>query len=206
MTASLGWIAAYRADYGNTVAIAVVMNDRGSTLVEALVATVVLTTGLLSMAELVRIATATNTVARNGTLAGILAEQKIEQLRALAWEFDASGVPVSDVSTDTTVQPEAPSGGTGLQSSPGSLRQNTPGFVDHVDAGGRIVGRGAQPPMSAAYTRRWSIEPMPTSSGPAVLIQVLVTSVRNRGRADQGAVSRLPGEARLVTLKMRKPR
>jgi hypothetical protein len=60
--------------------------------------------------------------------------------------------------------------------------------------------------MSAAYTRRWSIEPMPTSSGPAVLIQVLVTSVRNRGRADQGAVSRLPGEARLVTLKMRKPR
>jgi hypothetical protein len=33
-----------------------------------------------------------------------------------------------------------------------------------------------------------------------------VIPVRNRGRADQGAVTRLPGEARLVTLKVRKPR
>lgn len=168
------------------------MNDsRGSTLVEALVATLVLTTGLLTMAELVRVATATNTVARNGTLAGILAEQKIEQLRSLAWEFDANGLPQSDP---------------GLQASPVSLRQNTPGFVDHVDRGGGIVGLGAQPPASAVYTRRWSIEPLPTSAGPAVVIQVLVTNVRNRGRADQGAVTRLPGEARLVTLKVRKPR
>jgi hypothetical protein len=185
----------------------VCMNDsRGSALIEALVATLILTTGLLTMAELVRVATATNTTARSATLAGILAEQKIEQLRALAWEFDANGLAVSDVSTDTTVRPELPSGGTGLQSSPGSLRQNTPGHVDHVDSGGQIVGRGAQPPASAVYTRRWSIEPMPTSAGPAVLIQVLVTSVRNRGLADQGAVTRLPGEARLVTLKVRKPR
>lgn len=196
-----------RANNGSGVAIAVVMKDaRGSTLVEALVATLVLTTGLLTMAELVRVATATNTVARNGTLAGILAVQKIEQLRSLTWGFDAGGIPVSDVSTDTTVQPESPSGGTGLQSSPGSLRQNTPGFVDHVDGGGRIVGRGTEPPASAVYTRRWSIEPMPTSAGPAVLIQVLVTSIRNRGRANQGVVTRLPGEARLVTLKLRKPR
>ena len=158
---------------------------------EALVATLILTTGLLTMAELVRVATATNIVAKNGTLATILAEQKMEQLRALAWEFDAAGVPVSDA---------------GLQASPASLQQNTPGFVEHVDGGGQIVSRAAQPPPAAVYTRRWSIEPMPSSTGPAVLIQVLVTNVRNRGRADQGAVSRLPGEARLVTLKMRKPR
>ena len=161
---------------------------KSSSLVEALVATLVLTTGLLTMAELVRVAAATNTVARNGTLAGILAVQKIEQLRSLTWGFDAGGIPVSDVSTDTTVQPESPTGGTGLQSSPGSLRQNTPGFVDHVDGGGRIVGRATEPPASAVYTRRWSIEPMPTSAGPAVLIQVLVTSIRNRGRANQGVV------------------
>ena len=103
------------------------LTDRGSMLVEALVATLVLTTGLLTMAELVRVATATNVVAKNSTLAGILAEQKIEQLRALAWEFDVSGIPVSDASTDTTVLPESPSGGTGLQSSPG-LRQNSVGF------------------------------------------------------------------------------
>jgi hypothetical protein len=180
--------------------------ERGSTLIEALVATLILTTGLLSMAGLVQVAATSNRVAKNGTLAGILAEQKIEQLRALAWEFDASGFPVTDVSTDTTVLPESPSGGTGLQGAPHSLQENTPGFVDHLDGGGRIVGRATQPPASAVYTRRWSIEPMPTSAGPAVLLQVLVTAVRDRGRADAGSVSRLPGEARLVTLKVRKPR
>lgn len=196
-----------RASAGSAIAISLAMKDaRGSTLIEALVATLILTSGLLAMAGLVRLAAVTNGVAKHGTLAGILAEQKVEQLRALAWEFDASGVAVSDVSTDTTVLPESPAGGTGLQASPRSLQQNTPGFVDHLDGGGRIVGRTSQPPASAVYTRRWSIEPMPTSAGPAVLIQVLVTSVRNRGRADQGSVARLPGEARLVTLKVRKPR
>jgi type II secretory pathway pseudopilin PulG len=180
------------ACHGNAIAMSFRMKDaRGSTLVEALVATLILTTGLLAMAELVRVATVTNTVARNNTLAGILAEQKIEQLRSLAWEFDANGIPLSDA---------------GLQASSASLQQNTPGFVDHLDGGGQIVGRVAQPPASAVYTRRWAIEPMPTSTGPTVLIQVLVTSVRNRGRADQGSVSRLPGEARLMTLKARKPR
>jgi hypothetical protein len=179
---------------------------QGSTLIEALVATLILTTGLLAMAGLVSLATATNGVAKHGTLAGILAEQKIEQLRSLAWEFDGSGVAVSDVSTDTTVLPQSPSGGTGLQASPRSLQQNTPGFVDHLDGGGRIVGRSAQPPTSAVYTRRWAIEPMPTSAGAAVLIQVLVTGIGNRGRADQGSVARLPGEARVVTVKVRKPR
>lgn len=179
---------------------------RGSTLIEALIATLILTTGLLSMAGLVNLAAASNRVARNGTLTRILAEQKIEQLRALAWELDASGAPVSDVSTDTAVLPESSSGGTGLQASPYSLQQNTPGFVDYLDSGGRIVGGGPQPPASAVYTRRWSIEPMPASAGRAVLIQVLVTTVRDRGRADKGAVTRLPGEARLVTLKVRKPR
>jgi hypothetical protein len=179
---------------------------QGSTLIEALVATLILTTGLLAMAGLVSLAAATNGVAKHGTLAGILAEQKIEQLRSLAWEFDASGVAVGDVSTDTTVLPESPSGGTGLQASPTSLQENTPGFVDHLDGGGRIVGRSAQPPTSAVYTRRWAIEPIATSAGAAVLIQVLVTGIGNRGRADQGSVARLPGEARVVTAKVRKPR
>ena len=175
-------------------------------LVEALVATLILTTGLLTMAELVRVAAATNVVARNRTLAGILAEQKIEQLRALAWEFDAGGIPVSYMSTDTTVLPESPSGGTGLQSSPGSLRQNSVGFVDHLDGGGRLLVAACsrrRPPSTRADGR------LNRTRRVAALLarfQVLVTSIRNPGCADQGAVTRLPGEARLVTLKVRKPR
>ncbi len=93
------------------------LTDEGSTLVEALIATLVLTTGLLAMADLVRLATSSNVRARSGTIAGILAGQKLEQLLSL--DFD-------DIS--------------GPRESPWSLQRNTPDFVDHVDGGGAIVG------------------------------------------------------------------
>ena len=178
--------------------------ETGSTLIEVLVAILILMTGMLSMAQLMTVATATNVGARKETLSSVLAEQKLEQLRALAYGFDMAGLPVTDVDTDTSVSPEAP-GGTGLQPSPGSaLQENTPGFVDHVDANGHIVGNGAQPPGSAAYTRRWSIEPLPTNPNNTIIIQVLVTPNRERGNAEQGNVGRLPGEARVMTVKTRK--
>ena len=159
------------------------LTEDGSILLETLVATLVLTTGLLAMAELVRIATSSNVRARSATVAGILAGQKLEQLLSLDVE-DALG----------------------LAESPWSLQRNTPEFVDHVDGGGVIVGQDVEAPASAVYTRRWSIERLPASVEKAVLIQVLVTGVRDRGRADRGSVVRLPGDARLVAIKARKAR
>ena len=177
----------------------------GSTLIEALVATLVLSSGLVAMAQLVSMATSSNVAARHFTVATILAEQKMEQLRSLAWEFDAGGSPRSDLSTDIAALPERPAAGTGLQPSPDSLQRNTPGYVDHVDEHGSIVGSGAQPPPTSIYTRRWSVEPLP-GSGDALLIQVLVTPYRTRGGADGGAAARLRGEARLVSVKARTAR
>jgi hypothetical protein len=165
--------------------------ERGSTLVEALVATLVFTTGLLAMSELVAIATSSNVRARRGTLAGILAAGKLEELRSLTWEFDLNGSPADDPS---------------LQSSPWALQRSTPGFVDHVDQNGVVVGRYVEAPPAAAYTRRWSIEPLLASPEDTLLIQVLVTQAGPRGLADRGAVGRLPGDARLVTIKARKAR
>jgi hypothetical protein len=165
--------------------------ERGSTLVEALVATLVFTTGLLAMAELVGIAMSSNVRARRTTLAGILATQKLEELRSLTWEFDLNGASAGDPS---------------LQSAPWALQRNTPGFVDHVDQRGVVVGRDVEPPSGAAYTRRWSSEPLSANPEDALLIQVLVTQAGPRGVADRGAVGRLPGDARLVTIKVRKAR
>lgn len=163
----------------------------GSTLVEALVAMLVLTTGLLAMAELVRLAVASNARARRGSVSAIVAAQKIEELRSLSWEFDLSGAAVSDP---------------GLRASPWSLRQNTPGFVDHVDGRGAVVGDGVQAPASAVYTRRWSIEPLPNGGEHVVLLQVLVTGTQDASNGDRGSVSRRPGDARLATIKTRKVR
>jgi hypothetical protein len=115
----------------------------------------------------------------------------LEELRSLAWEFDVSGVPVSDA---------------GLRASPWSLQRNTPGFVDHVTPDGLIVGRDVAAPVSAVYTRRWSVEPLPASAGDVLLVQVLVTGTESRGLADRGRVARLPGETRFFTIRTRKAR
>ena len=112
----------------------------------------------------------------SSTLAGILAARKLEELRSLTWEFDVNGAPADDPS---------------LQSSPWALQRNTPGFVDHVDQSGVIVGRDVEAPPAAAYTRRWSIEPLPASPGDALLIQVLVTQA-GPGSGGPGGCGRLP--------------
>jgi hypothetical protein len=180
-------------------------SEAGSTLAEVLVAIMVMTTGVLAMAQMFAISTRTNLTARNDTFTTVLAEQKLEQLRALAWGFDPQGLPVSDFNTDTAVAPESPNGGTGLQPSPpDALRKNTAGYVDHVDVSGQIVGRDELPPEDAIYTRRWSIEPLPTNPNNTLILQVLVTRNRDRGNADEGSVARLRDEARVITVKTRK--
>ena len=178
--------------------------ETGSTLVEVIVAMLITVTALVSMAQLFAVSTGSNLAARNNTFSTVLAEQKLEQIRSLTWGFDPQGLPLSDFTTDTSVTPEAP-GGMGLQPSPGSaLQENTVGYVDHVTANGDIVGNGTQPPATAVYTRRWSIEPLPTNPNNTLIIQVLVTPNRVRGQADQGNVGRLVDEARVITVKTRK--
>jgi hypothetical protein len=159
----------------------------------------------VTLAQLFVISTRSNIGSHNTTYAAVLAEQKLEELRALAWGYDTQGLPLSDTTTNTAVSPETPTGGTGLSPSPGSaLQSNTTGYVDYVDQFGNKMGTGANPPQNAIYTRRWSITPLPTNPNNTLVMQVLVTRNRNRGSADQGAVQRLPEEARMITVKTRK--
>jgi hypothetical protein len=189
--ASIALASVARGSYlAKSVSMANVAHEQGSSLVEALVATLILTTAVVTMARLLASATATNLAARHNTVAMILAEQKVEQLRAEI------------------------TGGTSVQASPAAaLEQNTPGFVDHVGSDGTIVGSNTQPLQWAVYTRRWSIEPVSASPESSLIIQVLV--IRRGGSSDQtggsaasgsGAARRLHGDARLVTVKARKGR
>ena len=172
---------------------------------EVMVATGLLVTALVSLAQLFVISTRSNLGSHNTTYATVLAEQKLEELRALAWGYDTQGLALSDTTTNTTVSPETPTGGTGLTPSPSTaLQSNTTGYVDYVDSFGNKLGTGPNPPGQAIYTRRWSISPLPTNPNNTLVIQVLVTRNRNRGSADQGAVMRLPEEARMITVKTRK--
>jgi len=180
-------------------------SESGFSLVETLVATAILATALVSLAELFGIATRSNLAARNGSITMILAEQKMEQLRGLTWGFDVVGLPLSDTATDTTVSPEATAGGTGLSPSPANaLRANTTGYVDYLDIDGRSLGGGTSLPPGTVFIRRWSVEPLPTNPNNTLILQVLVTRSRDRRDADLGSVARMPEEARLVSVKTRK--
>ena len=128
-------------------------DERGFSLLEALIATSILAVSLVSLADLFGLAIRSNVAARRTTTATVLAQQKLEELRALAW--------------------------TALTQSPANaLQENTPGFVDHIDQFGENRGGGADPPSDAVYTRRWSIEPLPATPDTLVVqVRVMRTGV-----------------------------
>ena len=179
--------------------------ESGFSLIEVLIATLILAIALVSLAQLFALSTKSNMGARNTTYTAVLAQQKLEELRSLTWGFDTLGLPISDTTTNTAVSPETPAGGTGLAPSPsGSLGANIDGYVDYVGQFGNKLGGGGAPPAGTVYVRRWSVEPLPSNPNNTLILQVLVFRNRDRGTADNGAGTVLPEEARLVTVKTRK--
>lgn len=177
----------------------------GFSLIEVLLASGILATALIGLAQLFMVALTANTSARSTTYAAVLADQKMEELRSLTWGFDSSGLPVTDTTTNTASPLDNATDGTGLTPSPATaLQENTDGYADYVDMFGNKLGGGTTPPSDGIYTRRWSIEPLPTNPNNTIIIQVLVTRHKWRGSADEGAVRRLPDEARIITVKTRK--
>ena len=79
--------------------------DRGFSLIEALVATSLMAVAGIGLAHLSVVSIRANQIARSSTIATLLASQKIEGLRGLAW-------------TEITPSP------------PGALFENTTGFFD----------------------------------------------------------------------------
>ncbi|HMD37130.1 MAG TPA: hypothetical protein VKH42_19280 [Vicinamibacterales bacterium] len=152
----------------------------GFSLLEALFATTILTVAVVSLAQVIALATRANLMSRTSALAALFAAQKMERLRALAWTFDADGAPASDVMT----------GGTGLSPSPpDALARDIAGYSDRLDATGRTVsGAGA-----AVFVRRWAITPLPAHPD-TLVIQVAVARI---------GLPAVAG-ARLVTVKTRK--
>jgi prepilin-type N-terminal cleavage/methylation domain-containing protein len=188
-------------------------NEAGFSLMEVLIAMGVMAIALVSLAQLFAISTSANHASKTTTFATMLAQQKMEQLRGLTWGFDTIGLPISDVTTDSSVVPQAagcPAAtnagqGTGLSpSAGGTLAGNVAGWVDYLDINGCLLGGGGAIPNRTVYIRRWSVEPLPTNPNNTLILQVLVTRRIDRGTADQGNVMRLNEEARVMSIKTRK--
>ena len=180
-------------------------SERGFTLLEVLVALVVVAITAAGVAGLFSVAMRDARAARDQTATALMAMAKMEELRALTWRFDAStGAPRSDLTTDLSRSPPD-SSGTGLSSTNATLERNTPGSVDYLDIRGRWVGNGSSPPPDATYIRRWQVESLPANPD-SLLLRVLVTTVmRDSTPVPAGQTrTRRPDETLIVSVRTRK--
>lgn len=114
----------------------------GFTLLETVVATGILVTAIAGIAHLLALSVRSTDAAGTEAAALTAARDKIENLRSLAFGYGPLGEPLTDP---------------GLASSAGdTLAEDTPGYVDYVNAAGKVVDVGADE-HGAAFTRRWRV-------------------------------------------------
>src|SRR5688572_30229212 len=114
--------------------------ESGFSLIETMIATMLLATALVSTAQLMVVAIRGNSAAQRSTFTTALAQDKIEQLRGLTWGYDEVQRPTHDYTTNLGVNPPTDDG-VGLTPSPANaLSANTTGYVDYVTRDGTVLG------------------------------------------------------------------
>jgi type II secretory pathway pseudopilin PulG len=113
----------------------------GFSLLEALVAAALLAGGVTALAHLLARSAGQISRSEDVTLALVLAQAKLEQLRAAVYAFDEDGQRVDDGLLDP--------------SAPDALGQDSPPHVEALDRFGAILADGQRP----VFIRRWSIVP-----------------------------------------------
>lgn len=139
-------------------------DESGMTLVEVMIAVIILLVGLMAMAQVLAFSViASKTHGRDSGKSTAYARDKIEEL---------TGLNFADTTTNVTVDAPYPTDGTGLAAG-GSIDPANPaaGYVDYLDLTGSRIAAG-----SAAYTRQWQVT---NDSASLKTIIVLVTSNRS---------------------------
>lgn len=135
---------------------------RGFSVVEALVASLLIASAVVGLASLVAVAAEQSLASRQAVSALSLAHATLERLRRAAWTYDATGGRVS-----SAVLASSP---------PQSLREDADGYVDFVDAFGQLVAPASED--SPQFARRWAIAPLETWDADTLILHVCVFVVR----------------------------
>lgn len=139
--------------------------SRGFALIEALIASLLIAIAAVGLAQLVSVGGAQAFTARQSETALTLAQAKLEELRGLAWRFDADGTRVSSPH---------------LAPSPlSALVQDHVGYVEKLDR----FGAPGPPDEAPHYRRRWAIAPFDDLDGDTLVLQVCVSSIDVAGGA-----------------------
>src|SRR5918993_3088022 len=132
--------------------------QRGSTLIEALVAVSLLLTLAGGIAHLILFAHRFSVRAEQVTVATVAALAQVESLRAVPWEIDVNGVP-----RDAAALSPSPAG---------AMDGDTAGYFQLLDIAGRPTTRPED--GAPAYVRRWAIVPLGEGESAARALEVCV--------------------------------
>lgn len=147
-------------------------NERGFSLIEVMVAIVILTVGLLSFAQMMVLATNSNSLSGRMTSCSALAKEQLERLKA---------APFFTV---------APTVRNPMLTAGGDVNNTVAGFSQLYDSDGLpVAGGGAQ------FETRWLVTDVPTGM-PLQMVQIQMRCLAAAGNQDQFAVI---GEARFTT-------
>jgi len=154
--------AAVRAAAGALLALIsgmhIAHNERGITLVEALVAAGLLITLVSGIAYLIVQAHRFAVRAEQMTVAVVAASARLERLRAIPWEYDLAGM-----------ERDAPAL---AMSPPDALDRDVDGFHETLDVSGEALAD--VPAGVPAYVQRWAIVPARGGGERARAIEVCV--------------------------------
>ena len=130
------------------------VSDKGFTLIEVMVAIMILTVGLLSLAQMMVLAANSNSLSGRMTSASALAKEQMERLKAAPFYTDPAALTRNPVLQDG-----------GDTDAPGSA-----GYAQQYDAEGLPVASGGQ------YEVRWEIETINTNL-PLEMVEIRVRCV-----------------------------
>jgi prepilin-type N-terminal cleavage/methylation domain-containing protein len=154
-------------------------NQCGATLIETMIALVILAIGLLGAMGLIAFAVTQNwNMGDRSTRTTEYAQDKMEQLLALNF---------TDGSSNTTVYPTTTTGGTGLggvmpgSSTVGGVTSGSPvsQYVDYIDTSGNLQTTST----NAIYIRQWMISTNASANLKTVTVVVTALTSSNGGGA-----------------------
>jgi type II secretory pathway pseudopilin PulG len=156
------------------------LRRNGFSLIEAIVAAAVVAAALAHVAHLLASTTSRATRARDALIASVLAQAKLEELRAATWRFDTDGARLSDESL-ALAPVEA-------------LSEDVPGWMEELDR----FGAPADDQRPLAYRRRWAVTLLDMADADTLVLQACVF------RATRDRTEPLP-DACLEAVRTRQP-